>query len=222
MHKNLRGIFAILFTFCGLLQPVNSFAAEMYQVEIIVFSRPGGGNEEHSASALGLRYPSRLATLQTAPADATSVGPYQLLPTTARLLNNEETALAKRGYPILFHGAWRQSVDTATRATSVLVPGGRSAGNHRELEGYVTLSAESYLHLNVNLWLSQFSAPGSTATESIVLPTPDGITDGNATEAATNISKLFVLQQQRKLRSGELNYFDHPRFSALVMAKPIE
>lgn len=222
MHKNLRGIFVILFGIVGLLQPLTGVAASMYQIEIIVFSRPGGGYEEHSASALGLRYPSRLSTLQQAPADATSVGSYQLLPATARLLNNEEVALAKRGFPILFHGAWRQSVDTATRATAVLVPGGRSVGNHRELEGYVTLSAESYLHINVNLWLSQFSVPGNTTTDPIILPTPDGIADINTTEAPTSVSKLFVLQQQRKLRSGELHYFDHPRFSALVMVKPVE
>jgi hypothetical protein len=222
MHKQLRGVFAILFAVGGLLLPLQSLAAEMYQIEIIVFSRPAGGYEEHSASALGLRYPSHLETLQQAPADATSVGPYQLLPASARLLNNEETALARRGYPILFHGAWRQSVDTATRATSVLVPGGRSVGNHRELEGYVTLSAESYLHLNVNLWLSQFSAPGSGTTEVITLPTADGLTDTNAADAPTTISKLFLLQQQRKLRSGELHYFDHPRFSALVLVKPVE
>ena len=222
MPRKMRGIFVILFAACGLLQPLQSLAAEMYQIEIVVFSRPAGGYEEHSASALGLRYPSHLATLQQAPADASSVGPYQLLPASARLLNNEEAALARRGYPILFHGAWRQSVDTATRATSVLVPGGRSVGNHRELEGYVTLSAESYLHLNVNLWLSQFAAPGTTTTDPIVLPAPDGISDSAAADATTTVSKLFLLQQQRKLRSGELHYFDHPRFSALVMVKPVE
>jgi hypothetical protein len=200
---------------------VAADAADLYQIEVVVFARPGGGSEEHSASGNGLGYPLRLATLQEAAADASSVGAFQLLPANARLLNNEEAALSRRGFPILFHGAWRQPVETAQRAAAVLINGGRGAGAARELSGYVTLSAENYLHIDVNLWLSQFATSSDHLTDSPTLPVPNGtVLDPTATPVA--ISKLSVLRQQRKLRSGELHYFDQPRFSALVLIKPVE
>jgi hypothetical protein len=221
MRLRLAPLAGILLAALCLACASNALAATMYQLDIVVFARPGGGNEEGSASAKGLAWPSRLALLQTAPADATSVGPWQLLPATARTLEAEAAALKKRGFPILFQGAWRQGVDTATRATSVRLAGGRAVGSRHELEGYVTLSAEGYLHLYADLWLSRFGdaiAPGGP----IMLPNPDGAFGEEADANAPNIERLFVLRQHRRLRNGELHYLDHPRFGALVRVRPVE
>lgn len=219
MRYLMQGLRIALAIAAFALQAAGATAAELYQIEVIVFSRPGGGAEEHSASGKGLMYPLRTATLQAA-GDVASVDVYQQLPTSARLLNNEEAALSRRGFPILFHAAWRQPVDTATRATGVLVEGGRSAGGHRELSGYIALSAENYLHIDVNLWLSQFAASGELPADAPTLPLPNGIIADTGSESAA-ISKLFVLSQRRKLRSGELHYFDHPRFGALISVRPV-
>src|SRR5690606_32016691 len=219
MRELRRVLAAIAIGVAALLSSGPAAAATLYQIDIIVFGRPGGGHAEQSATGSGLAYPLRLALLQTAPADASSVGPWQLLPTTARALNDEAAALSRRGFPILFQGAWRQPVDTATRATSVALAGGRSVGAHHELAGYVTLSAENYLHLYVNLWLSQFG-PNPPAGDTITLPVPGGAFEQPSDAPA--IETLFVLRQHRRLRSGELHYFDHPRFSALVTVRPIE
>lgn len=221
MQKLARLLRVALIALIGSVQSPAPFAASLYQVEVIVFARPGGGGEEHSASGQGLQYPLRTAALQTAPADAGSVGAFQLLPASARLLNNEEAALGRRGFPILFHGAWRQSVDTVQRATGALVDGGRSAGALRELSGYVALSAENYLHVDVNLWLSQFAAGGDHPGDIQAPPLPPGaLAEAGAEPAA--ISRLSVLHQRRKVRSGELHYFDHPRFGALLLVRPVE
>ena len=222
---NLQRSLAIaLLAVLALSTPAH--AATLYQIDLVVFARPGGDREEQSVTANGLQYPTRLALLQTASEDATMVGPWQLIPKTARVLNDEAAALARRGYPILFQGAWRQSIDTATRATSVAIAGGRSVGDRHELQGYITVSAENYLHVYVNLWFSQFG-PTPPSTDPIVLPRANGdlagvgIPAGN-TDAEPSIEKLFVLQQHRRVRSGELHYFDHPRFSALVTINPVE
>ncbi len=221
MRKKLRGLLLGLCAALLALPSLDALSADLYQIEVIVFARPGGSDDERSASGNGLSYPLRVATLQPAATDATSVGAFQLLPNSERSLNNEEAALSRRGFPILFHGAWRQPVETATRATGVLINGGRSAGVQRELSGYVTLSAENYLHIDVNLWLSQFAAAGEIA-DGPKLPIPNGaIAEADPAHAPAVISKLFVLTQQRKLRSGELHYFDHPRFSVLVAVKPV-
>ena len=144
-----------------------------------------------------------------------------MLPANARLLNNEEAALSRRGFPILFHGAWRQSVDTAQRATGALVDGGRSVGAQRELSGYIALSAESYLHVDVNLWLCQFATGSDHLGDVQAPPLPPGAIADSAAEPVA-ISKLSVLNQRRKVRSGELHYFDNPRFSALLLVKPVD
>lgn len=228
MRKTLRVILAMLLS-ATLLHPAISFASSVYQIEVVIFGR-STAVDEHSATGAGLRYPQRITTLQSSAVDATSVGSFQLLPASVRNLDNEADALSKRGYPILFHGAWRQGVQSASSATSAALSGGRSAGAYHELEGYVTLSAESYLHIDVNLWLSKFvTAAEAGATETPVLPVlPGTLTDITTSNTPSNaisntvISKLYVLQQQRKIRSGELHYFDHPRFSALILVKPVE
>lgn len=217
----MRNFVQALFVLVLAFRAGDALAADFYQIELVVFARPVGGNEEQSASAQALAYPLRLVTLQSAPADATSVGPFQLLPPAVRSLENESAALARRGFPILFHGAWRQGADTAERASGVAVTGGRTAGERRELEGYVTLSAENYLHVDVNLWLSQFGATDATSPETITLPAPPGSVV-NPDVAPASINKLFVLAQHRRVRSGELHYFDHPRVSALILVKPVE
>lgn len=220
MRNTLCAILATLLCITVLL-PATSHAGSVYQIEIVIFGR-STAVDEHSATGAGLHYPQRVTTLQASAPDASSVGAFQLLPAGARNLNNEAEALSRRGHPILFHGAWRQSVVSAGSATAAAIASGRSAGAHHELEGYVMLSAENYLHLDVDLWLSKFApATEANSNEALTLPLLPGTLTDTAIDN-TVISKLYVLQQQRRVRSGELHYFDHPRFSALVLVKPVE
>jgi hypothetical protein len=48
---------------------------------------------------------------------------------------------------------------------------------------------------------------------------PGTVADGgNPAYVAT---QTVLLQEQRRLRSGELHYFDHPKFGLLMLVKPV-
>lgn len=69
------------------------------------------------------------------------------------------------------------------------------------------LSRSRFLHLALDLRYSPQGAAPAGPLFSIF---------GREAESAP----LYRLAQSRRVRSGELNYFDHPRFGAIVMLTP--
>lgn len=200
-------------------------AETLYQVELIVFARNSADaeNEENWDRKQNLRYPERLVTLGTADG---SEGPFQSLGIDAMQLNRETNAIAgRRNWRVLLHTAWRQTVENPTQATAVVIRGGKSFGVHHELEGTFTLSVDHFLRADANLWLSRFS-DNSVELSPTVLPNPPGTIAPIGTEHNTNTSyvptQTVVLKEQRRLRSGELHYFDHPRLGLIVLVTPIK
>lgn len=59
-------------------------------------------------------------------------------------------------YRLLFAGSWPQALKPRGEAPAVLIQGGDRVGQHYQLEGYVKLALERYLHIDTDLWLSQF------------------------------------------------------------------
>jgi hypothetical protein len=54
------------------------------------------------------------------------------------------------------------------------------------------------------------------------LPNPPGAVAPVATDNTNyTATQTVVLQEQRRLRSGELHYFDHPRFGLIVLVTPV-
>lgn len=206
---------------CGLALFLASAArAEtLYQVELIVFARDGAGveAEERWRNDYRLRYPERLTALQES---AEGSAPFQRLPAAALQLKREAALLGQRkNMRVLFHGAWQQPADDAARATSVFISGGQAFGEHHELEGFVTLSAERYLHIDTNLWLSRF-APNGGADAPALPKAPFAIQEGGQVLNGYAPDQIYVLQEQRRMRSGELHYQDHPRLGTLVLITP--
>ena len=95
-------------------------------------------------------------------------------------------------YRVLAHQHWKQTIDARTVARPVRVV----AANPAELEGTIRFYMSRHLHLDVDLLLRE-TAPGS------------GV-------------KVYRLAEQRKLKSQETHYFDHPKFGVLVRVMPLE
>ncbi len=207
--------------------------------------------------------------------------PYYPLPDSEYQLKRETAALKRDSrYRVLFHKAWRQPVVDYKEAPAVLVDGGESYGNHRELEGSITLSVSRYLHLHTNLWLSRFKANygqefgdwpelperpslaqlsgnnplhyndpstshvntsgrnnlGSAGLDHNIADLRGGrslglLADLNSDSSAINdyssilsrpyiVDQVVTLKQQRKMRSGELHYVDHPLMGLLIKVVP--
>lgn len=191
---------------------LTAHAETTYQVEIIVFARDGGDGEDALRGG-ELHYPAR-----TVPLGPEGGAPFQQLPAASLLLNREAAALAqRRNLRVLTHAAWLWPAEEPARATAVAISAGRQVGAHRELEGYVALGADHFLHIDTQLWLSRFGSAGGEAPS--LPPLPGAVPDAGATEGLP--SQVFLLREQRRMRSGELHYFDHARLGLLVQVTPL-
>ena len=98
-------------------------------------------------------------------------------------------------YRVLAHQHWQQTIDAKTVAKPVRVV----AANPAEMEGTVRFYMSRHLHLDVNL-LFRAATAGATPGENVV----------------------YRLSEQRKLKSQETHYFDHPRLGVIVRVMPLE
>lgn len=97
-------------------------------------------------------------------------------------------------YRLLSHRRWVQAADNKPASSPVLV-----RTDNREVDGHVRFYMSRFLHVEVNLaFQPQAAALGGTDPA----PTP------------------YRLNEQRRIKSQELHYFDHPKFGALVRVIP--
>ncbi|MDB6062846.1 MAG: hypothetical protein JWM78_2949 [Verrucomicrobiaceae bacterium] len=204
----------ILFALC-LLTSFVAQADTLYQIEIIVFARDSAEaeNEENWSKHYDLRYPAQTVMLQ---AGGDGSATYQSLPADTFQLNKEAAAIGqRRNMRVLAHQAWLQPIEDPTRAKSIFISGGKQFGAHHELEGTIALGVEHFLRADANLWLSRFAANG--ASEGQALPLPPGTMSDSTTSNQIAPTQIVVLQEQRRMRSGELHYFDHPKLGLLIL-----
>ncbi|MEC8858509.1 MAG: CsiV family protein [Pseudomonadota bacterium] len=104
------------------------------------------------------------------------------------------------GYRVLYHAAWRQPMTQASRATPIIINGGRQFGDTaHELQGSLRLffnRNETRVVLESALWFNQF--------------------------AGENITRRIPVQSSRDMRSNEFHYLDHPAVGILVQVFPYE
>ena len=158
---------------------------------------------------------------------------------------------AQRDLRLLTHVGWQQQMRGTDQSVPILITGGDLIGDHYELEGTLRLSVERYLHLETNLWLNTFVAGSTSnillwnalptrptlAVPSNVAVEPEsdsginpflGQTENTAPweryafhPPAYVAEKTVVMQQKRRMRSGELHYIDHPLMGLLIRIDPL-
>jgi hypothetical protein len=175
-------------------QPLLASLPPIYDVEVVVFLN----NNPHDDGESWPR-PARAAALNAAFPE----GEFTELGKSFYALNNVSYALDhSRGYTVLFHRAWRQLA--YDRNEAVAYPVHSIVGNGRNsVEGTVKLLRERYLHLDMDLFLM------SSNGDSKILYSDD----------AGNIP-VFELREKRRIKSTELQYFDHPRFGVIARVTP--
>lgn len=96
---------------------------------------------------------------------------------------------------VVWHGAWVQPVpDRETEPHQpVLLQAGAHTADGWEVAGRIDVTRGRFLHFDAELWM-----PGAVPGEFV------------------------VLAESRRLRSGELNYLDHPAFGVLFRIDPLE
>ena len=150
-------------------------------------------------------------------------------------------------YTVLVEKSWLQPGYDKRDALPILIQGGekfgdKESGEYYALEGTITLSLSRYLHFQANLWFSEYEMR-SIATDSWwndteqALPTNDNMIGSdilshetipmsapNPDEQITRLRavKTVVMNESRRMRSGELHYLDHPLFGILVKVNTYE
>src|SRR5579863_1148990 len=173
-------------------------AGPVYNVEIIVFRAAGalGGAENWSAEA-GAR---NIAGDETA-SGSMQVGRFvAALPPAVWQLNELENRLRASGtYVPVAHAAWSQTASSwGTRAgfsmqrLGISVPG---------LSGTVFLERGQFLHVGMSLTYAMPNPPPGL-----------GAAPGTA----------FTLNESRRVKFYERNYFDHPAFGVIALVTPVQ
>lgn len=110
--------------------------------------------------------------------------------------------LAKDGrFRILAYYSWIQTAD-AKSASKPIRLSGTNAKNPDELTGTLRLYLSRYLHLDLNLNYTEKTS------------------DAGVSNAGTGMI-TYRIDEQRRVKSQETHYFDHPKFGALIRLTPV-
>lgn len=150
--------------------------------------------------------------------------PFQLLHWNEFILTPIEKKLNRSGkYHPLLHIAWRQSFGSKDEATAVHItsainriqqntvnPTGQAVQyqeSMEKLDGVIKITLGRYLHTEADL----------------IYRIPDVSMFGSHDFIDDDTTATIVrMTQSRRMRSGELHYFDHPLFGLLVQITPFE
>jgi hypothetical protein len=174
-------------------------AASTYNIELVVFraNTAQGGAENWSAEAVA----GGLSTGAESSSGGSQVGRLvQKLPASAFQLNDAERKLKSSGlYVPVAHVAWTQTASAWGRRSGLRLEelGVEVAG----LTGSVSLERGQYLHLGLSLAYSPANPPANA-----------GAAPGTP----------FTLNETRRVKFYERNYYDHPAFGVIALVTPTQ
>lgn len=141
--------------------------------------------------------------------DTTATQPFHfsLLTPDEMQLDDAYAKLGRLGaYQVLGHAGWVQEGLPQDQT----VPIDMAALGIANPSGTIQLYVSRFPHVIVNL--TYRTPPAATAEQST--PDPSGL-------AMEPVSAQYVLRQQRRVKSGDIQYFDHPMFGLLLLITPV-
>ena len=210
---NSRIFTAFGLAFLSLLIPLNSQAAATspanYTVELVVFKNlmPDlEGKEIWSPDRVSTVIPGLDQAKNAAESndDTTDIGK-----AVALLQTNDK-------YQVLTHKRWIQTADA--RSSSPVFRITDPAG---DLDGTVAFYMSRFLHVDVDLLLKDEPSNNSGATAALASAQPVASAASSAMENARNPELVYRIDESRRIRSNQMNYFDHPKFGVLLLITPM-
>ena len=193
--KRLRSRLLVFIVASTCFAP-GAFAQRLYDVEIIVFSHNTGHDQGETWQQPGDGAGRATGQFQDNRFTELSSSRYRLGPVRYSLQ-------ADGAYTVLFHRAWRQQASSPSNVADYPLHS-FSNDTNSSVDGAISLVRGRYLHLDVDLLLMHASggAPGQYS-------------DGPGSTPA------YRLREKRRIKSSELQYFDHPRFGLVAMVTPV-
>ena len=108
-------------------------------------------------------------------------------------------------YHVLLRKRWMQTAEPQSKSKWIYLSNARAA-DPLQLEGTFRLYQSRYLHVDMELLLRE-----------------GGLREASAGKLNdTSLPNVYRISEQRRIRSGKINYFDHPKFGALVWVAPVD
>jgi len=184
---------------CGMPAVSQEAASPTYNIELVIFRAT-------SAQGIAENWSAEAGTSNSIAGDEASSGSSQvgrfvsMIPSSSYQLTDIESRLRSSGaYVPVAHVAWSQTASAwGTRAGFTLQKLGVEAPG---LTGTVFLERGLYLHLGMSLNYADPAPP-----------------QGLGAAAGTT----FVMNQSRRIRFYERNYYDHPAFGVIALVSPAQ
>ncbi len=144
--------------------------------------------------------------------------------TKNRLLNGIVRSINRSSlFKLMLHQSWLQPVLTRDKAFPVLVQTGKHYDDNYEIDGTINISRSRYLHVDTDLWYTEFAPNYSQQPSQLPLNlTADMASQYPAVVTWESERGNYVpiqthrLKQSRRMRSSTLHYIDHPFFGIIV------
>lgn len=195
MIKPLIFISACLFSFSVLAEsaPKRAPASDLFEVEVIVFQNIQAELEGNEV------WDNERITMEFVDIDK-AVEANKTPQENSDLTKAYEMLDSDSNYRVLMHKQWLQYA--SPQSDSKLV---RLSTVDGELDGTLKFFVSRFLHVDLNL---VYQVKASTSIFQVG-------------DAEDNSMIAFQLREKRRIRSNEIQYFDHPKFGALVKVKRI-
>ena len=126
-------------------------------------------------------------------------------------------------YELLMHRAWLQPI--TTQNAPILIQTGKRYDERYEIDGTINLNRNRYLHMNVDLWFTEF-IPKYNHQEAFQVKDveldaetrkryPTLIARANQKNTHEPLQS-YRMVQSRRMRSDEIHYIDHPLFGMVL------
>lgn len=129
-------------------------------------------------------------------------------PGSGDLANARARLNQRRDFRVLGYQVWRQRLKSDARPLVFHVEAGDVYGTQAELEGTISISLKHYLHVDADLWWADYG-DGAPPGQAV----PEGTTQGGSMRVAH-------LKEDRRMRSAQTHYLDHPLIGALIRITP--
>lgn len=166
----------------------------------------------------------------------------------AQLTDAANKIKAAGRHRLLSHQVWLQKLDTKEKAQAIAVLAGQENLGFYEVSGSITLHKSRYLHIESNLWRVLFTNDPDEAI-NVTLPYISADTQRLSSEESSiagsdfdrtlslendeeisfdtgrlqpKIKVVSALRHNRRMRSNEIHFLDHPLFGVIIQLTPYQ
>jgi hypothetical protein len=192
-------------------------AAKDYQIELIVFKFNNSDDVyKETWPNAQLNIPANAIELTDDFNDSNNYY-FKLLSKEQLKYTNESAKINNNSrYKVIAHMGWIQSKKDLLLSKPIHITAGRMFNNQiPEINGIINFNLKKYVHVNFDLILNLPARATNDINKPFALLTNDNLQDNNI------YLQSFAINEQRRLKNKELNYFDNPAFGAILIVNEL-